>query len=136
MPAMNLENVLRGSEVLDRLGRRLPHLRHHFTPDQPLHDRSFDSLDLVELLCVIESEFKVSLTEQDLAADTIGELADLIADRWESDVLVVTRASGPCRLHLETKTPDSPTPQARAGGPCHNCAVQPTAGETAQEEQP
>jgi acyl carrier protein len=81
MPNLMLEEGLTGPEVLDRLSRLLPHLRHRFQADQPFHDGGFDSLDLVELLCVIESEFAVSLNERDLAAATVGELANLICDR-------------------------------------------------------
>jgi acyl carrier protein len=68
------------SEILDRLSIVLPHLKHRFVPGQSLRDFAFDSLDLVELLCVIESEFAVRLSEDELSsAATVGELASFIS---------------------------------------------------------
>jgi acyl carrier protein len=69
--------------VLEDLSRALPHLKHLLTREQPLPAVGLDSIDLVELLCVIESEFKVRMSEEDLSsAKTVGELADGIDMRY------------------------------------------------------
>ena len=81
MSTLILEHRLTEPQVLDRLAQLMPHLKHRFEPDQLFRDGGFDSLDLVELLCVIESEFAVSLDDKDLAASTVGELAELISER-------------------------------------------------------
>ena len=82
MPPLNAESIRQTQEILDRLKRRLPQMRHAFDSAEPIIGRDFDSIDLVELLCVIESEFQISLGDEDLAAaTTAGELAELIARR-------------------------------------------------------
>jgi acyl carrier protein len=73
-----------GAAVLDGLRRCLPHLRRYLEPRTPLTDLRLDSLDQVELLCLVDSEFEVRLTEPELlAAHTVGDLAELIARRGE-----------------------------------------------------
>jgi acyl carrier protein len=86
MPRMSTESELTSREALDRLALRLPHLRYLIRADQPLAGLGLglDSIDLVELLCVIEGEFDVSVTEDELTgAGTVGELAELICRRTE-----------------------------------------------------
>ncbi len=71
-------------EVIDRLRRALPHLGYALQPGRSLHEFPLDSLDLVELLCTIESEFAVTIREADFAvAVTVGDLANLIAGSSE-----------------------------------------------------
>ncbi len=70
------------ADVLEKLAIPLPHLRSRLRPEHPLNQLGLDSIDLVELLCVVESEFRVSITEHDLASvATVGGLARLIAAR-------------------------------------------------------
>jgi acyl carrier protein len=86
MTTVTTENIPSGLEIIEKLGRVLPQWKHRFTPQQPLSDLNFDSLDRVELLCVIESELSVQINEQDLtAAATVGELADFISERLYRD---------------------------------------------------
>jgi acyl carrier protein len=71
-----------GAQVLSRLRCAMPHLQHVLAPDRSLQSFGLDSLDFVELLCVIESEFAVQLGECDLeGSPNIAALADLIASR-------------------------------------------------------
>jgi Phosphopantetheine attachment site len=71
-----------GAQVLTRLRRAMPHLQHALSPDRPLQPFTLDSLDFVELLCVIESDFAVQLSESDLErSPNVGAMADLIASR-------------------------------------------------------
>jgi acyl carrier protein len=74
--------TVNGAQVLSRLLRAMPHLQHALSPDRSLQLFSLDSLDFVELLCVIESEFAVQLSESDMeCSPNVGALADLIASR-------------------------------------------------------
>jgi acyl carrier protein len=70
-------------DVLHRLSRRMPHLAHTISqPDQTLANLGLDSIDLVELLCAIESEFDVRLNDEDLQGDvTIARLVAVIDTR-------------------------------------------------------
>jgi acyl carrier protein len=69
-------------DVLRLLSRRLPHLAHLMKAEQPLRTLQLDSIDLVELLCAVESEFDVRLSDTDLeSAGTVGKLAELIESR-------------------------------------------------------
>jgi acyl carrier protein len=66
--------------VLERLRACLPSVE--LRPDQPLSLHNIDSIDLVELLCTIDTEFGVRVTEADLSVDpTLGQLAALAVDR-------------------------------------------------------
>jgi acyl carrier protein len=69
-------------EVLERLGRRLPHVLARLHRDSRLDQFSFDSLDVLELLCVIDHEFGVRLTQEEFdRARTTADLAKAIARR-------------------------------------------------------
>ena len=69
-------------EVLERLGRRLPHVLDHVHRDSRLDQLPLDSLDVVELLCAIDSEFGVRLRQEEFGrAGTVAELAKVIAKR-------------------------------------------------------
>jgi acyl carrier protein len=86
MTTVTNEHMPSGLEIIDRLGRVLPQWKHRFKPQQSLTDLDFDSLDRVELLCVIESEFAVAISERDLSnAATVGEMADRISERLPHD---------------------------------------------------
>jgi acyl carrier protein len=66
--------------VLERLHACLPSVE--LKPDQPLSLHNIDSIDLVELLCTIDAEFGVRISEADLNGDpTPGKLAALVVDR-------------------------------------------------------
>jgi acyl carrier protein len=71
---------LTGGAVLDHLRGRLPGPLRSARSDTQLADLSIDSLDVVELLCLIDEEFDVRL-EQGRFAElrTVGDLADAIA---------------------------------------------------------
>jgi acyl carrier protein len=71
---------LTGPEVLERLRRRLPGPMRTAQPDTLLTDLPIDSLDTVELLCLIDDEFHVRLGEGEFQSfRTVGDLADVVA---------------------------------------------------------
>ena len=71
-----------GEVVLHHLRRRLPGPLGQARCDTPLADLSIDSLDVVELLCLIDEEFDVRLEQGMLDTfATVGDLADAIAAR-------------------------------------------------------
>jgi acyl carrier protein len=71
---------LTGGEVLERLRRRLPGPMRSAQPETLLADLPIDSLDTVELLCLIDDEFHVRVGEGEFQAfRTVGDLADLVA---------------------------------------------------------
>jgi hypothetical protein len=83
MPLVKLD----GAAVLERLGRCLPYLGRLLEPQTPLAELRLDSLDRVELLCVIGEEFGVRLSEADLlAASSVGDLAGRIALHGEEEL--------------------------------------------------
>ncbi len=68
------------TEVLDRLRRRLPGPLRGAQPETLLADLPIDSLDTVELLCLIDDEFHVRVGEAEFRAfRTVGDLVDLVA---------------------------------------------------------
>ena len=74
-----------GDVVLNHLRRRLPGPLGQARSDTPLADLSIDSLDVVELLCLIDEEFNVRLEQGMLDKfATVGDLADAIAARGTS----------------------------------------------------
>ncbi len=71
---------LTGRDVLERLRRRLPGPMRTAEQDTPLTDLPIDSLDTVELLCLIDDEFHVRLGEGEFQSfRTVGDLADVVA---------------------------------------------------------
>ena len=81
-----MSSLTQNDEVLDRLSLRLPHLRHALRPVRRVDELDLDSIDLVELLCAIESEFNVRLRDGDLDnAQTVGKLAELIELRRQEN---------------------------------------------------
>ena len=87
MSHLNLQSPTIGclqdaNSILIRLGDSLPHLRPYFDPQVRLEELKLDSLDLVELYCVVSGEFQVSLSQPDfLELQTVGDLVTLIAAR-------------------------------------------------------
>jgi acyl carrier protein len=72
--------LLTGNDVLKRLRTRLPGPMRTATLDTPLVDLPIDSLDTVELLCLIDDEFDVRLEQrQFVELRTVGELAEVVA---------------------------------------------------------
>jgi acyl carrier protein len=70
------------AEVLRRLCRRLPDLMARAEPETRVDDLGMDSLDAVELLCAVEDEFSVQLSEEELSdARRVGDFAERIAAR-------------------------------------------------------
>ena len=69
-----------GQEVLERLRRRLPAAMRGAQTDTLLADLPIDSLDTVELLCLIDDEFHVRLGEGEFQGfRTVGDLANEVA---------------------------------------------------------
>jgi acyl carrier protein len=74
------QSSLTAEIVLERLRACLPSVE--LKADQPLSHHNIDSIDLVELLCTIDAEFGVRITEADLGADpTLAQLAVSVIDR-------------------------------------------------------
>lgn len=68
-----------GDAVLATLRAQAPELLAGVDLETPVAHLPMDSLDLIELLCIVQSEFDVRLTfEEFQAVATLGELADLI----------------------------------------------------------
>ena len=66
-------------EVLNLLRPYLPARCQKATLDTPVASLQLDSIDLVELLCGVDTELGVSLTiEEFQSAQTIGELISLL----------------------------------------------------------
>ena len=71
---------LTGAEVLERLRRRLPGPMRGAQTETLLMDLPIDSLDTVELLCLIDDEFHVRLGDGEFQAfRTVGDLANEVA---------------------------------------------------------
>ena len=68
------------AEIIARLALCLPRLAHRLRPSARLSELEFDSMDTVELLCVIHEEFGVRLTEDEFRPDqTVDGLLAVIA---------------------------------------------------------
>ncbi len=69
-------------KILERLQQTIPRLAPQFVPDRRLDELGADSIDLVELLVVIDSDFGVRLKEEEfLQLVTVDDLLQLIVDR-------------------------------------------------------
>jgi acyl carrier protein len=70
------------TEVLERLRQTIPRLAPDFIPERRLDELGADSIDMVELLVVIDSDFGVRLKEDEfLRLVTVDDLLQLIVDR-------------------------------------------------------
>ena len=73
-------DLLTGDDVLRWLRTRLPGPMRAAGTDTLLTDLPIDSLDTVELLCLIDDEFGVRLDQgQFQGFRTVGDLADVVA---------------------------------------------------------
>ena len=70
------------TKVLERLRQTIPRLAPEFIPERRLDELGADSIDMVELLVVIDSDFGVRLKEDEfLQLVTVDDLLQLIVDR-------------------------------------------------------
>jgi Acyl carrier protein len=70
------------TKVLERLRQTIPRLAPEFLPERRLDELGADSIDMVELLVVIDSDFGVRLKEDEfLQLVTVDDLLQLIVDR-------------------------------------------------------
>ena len=68
------------TEISARLHLCLPRLASRLRPSARLSDLALDSMDTVELLCVIHEEFGVRLTEEEFhPGQTVDGLLTIIA---------------------------------------------------------
>jgi acyl carrier protein len=75
-PTDQIENTI--FTALEQFGAESSALRR----DATLEELDVDSLDLVELAQVIEDEYKVEVTSQDVQnVSTVGDVIDLVASR-------------------------------------------------------
>jgi acyl carrier protein len=71
-----------GDEVLRRLRARLPGPMRGANLATPLADLPIDSLDVVELLCLVDDEFGVRFEQGEFSRfRTVGHLADFVCTR-------------------------------------------------------
>ena len=76
------------TKVLERLRQTIPRLAPEFLPERRLDELGADSIDMVELLVVIDSDFGVRLKEDEfLQLVTVDDLLQLIVDRSPQHVL-------------------------------------------------
>jgi acyl carrier protein len=69
-------------KILERLRQTIPRLAPEFSPERRLDEIGADSIDMVELLVVIDSDFGVRLKEDEfLRLVTVEDLLQLIVDR-------------------------------------------------------
>ncbi len=69
----------RKDDVFDTLRGLMPELLAGVNLETPVAHLPMDSLDLIELLCILQSEFGVRLTSEEFeAVATLGELTELI----------------------------------------------------------
>jgi acyl carrier protein len=70
------------TKVLERLRQTIPRLAPEFIPERRLDELGADSIDMVELLVVIDSDFGVRLKQDEfLEVVTVDDLLQLIVDR-------------------------------------------------------
>ena len=70
------------TKILERLRQTIPRLAPEFIPERRLDEIGADSIDMVELLVVIDSDFRVRLKEDEfLRLGTVDDLLQLIVDR-------------------------------------------------------
>jgi acyl carrier protein len=70
------------TKVLERLRQTIPRLAAEFAPKRRLDELGADSIDLVELLVVIDSDFGVRLKQEEFQQlVTVDDLLQLIIDR-------------------------------------------------------
>ena len=76
------------TKVLERLRQTIPRLAPEFIPERRLDELGADSIDMVELLVVIDSDFGVRLKEDEfLRLVTVDDLLRLIVERQPEHAL-------------------------------------------------
>ena len=76
------------TKVLERLRQTIPRLASEFIPERRLDELGADSIDMVELLVVIDSDFGVRLNQDEfLQLVTVDDLLQLIVDRQPEHAL-------------------------------------------------
>jgi acyl carrier protein len=76
------------TKILDRLRQTIPRLAPEFIPERRLDELGADSIDMVELLVVIDSDFGVRLKQDEfLELVTVDDLLQLIVDRQPEHAL-------------------------------------------------
>jgi acyl carrier protein len=81
-PTATVAAAPRRGVVLEAIRRAMPHLRVRPDRSVPLNKLVVDSLDTVELLCVLNGELGVSFAPEEFAAlRTVGDLEDLVLER-------------------------------------------------------
>jgi acyl carrier protein len=70
------------TKVLERLRQTIPRLASELIPERRLDELGADSIDMVELLVVIDSDFGVRLKQDEfLELVTVDDLLQLIIER-------------------------------------------------------
>jgi acyl carrier protein len=70
------------TKVLERLRQTIPRLAPEFIPGRRLDELGADSIDMVELLVIIDSDFGVRLKEDEFRRlVTVDDLLQLIVER-------------------------------------------------------
>jgi acyl carrier protein len=78
-PLILCEPLSAASDVLGRLRLCLPARLRSISPETPIASLELDSLDRVEFLCALDTEFNASFTLEEFEAiKTPGELVTLI----------------------------------------------------------
>ena len=76
------------TKILERLRQTIPRLAPEFIPERRLDELGADSIDMVELLVVIDSDFGVRLKEDEfLRLVTVDDLLQLIVERQPEHAL-------------------------------------------------
>jgi acyl carrier protein len=76
------------TKILERLRQTIPRLAPEFIPERRLDELGADSIDMVELLVVIDSDFGVRLKEDEfLRLVTVDDLLRLIVERQPEHAL-------------------------------------------------
>lgn len=72
------------TKILERLKLAAPRLAHSLEPERAMADLAADSIDLVDLFVVIDSDFEVRVKEDEFAKfKTVDDLLQFVAERTE-----------------------------------------------------
>jgi acyl carrier protein len=72
-------------DILNRLRQCLPRLAPLLQENVPLRELALDSMDTVELLCAVDDEFGVTLTEDEFQPQhTLRDIAQTIASKTQA----------------------------------------------------
>lgn len=74
-------------KVLERLKLTVPRLGSYLAPERRMEELGADSIDLVELFVVIDSDFGVRVTTEEFSTlTTIDDLLELIVQRTKKTI--------------------------------------------------